>query len=292
MKIEAIVDCKTVLGEGPLWDVQQSKLYWIDSYGPRIFRANADGTQVERWDLPAHQKIGSMALRQKGGAILSLSDGFYTFDFESGACTLLHQVPHKSPNLRVNDGKVDQRGRFVAGSMDVTEQSADGVLYSVDADGRVRELDHGIVVSNGPCWSPDGATFYFADSRSKTIWAYDYDQENGQVRNKRAFVRFDDHDGLPDGATVDAEGCVWSAGVYQSKIHRFSPRGERLLTIKMPVVCVTSVMFGGAKLDTLYATCMLRAPVPGVTETGALAGSLFAITGLGVQGLAEHRFAG
>lgn len=290
MDIKAIVECKNVLGEGPLWDVTEQKLYWIDSYGSRIFRADEDGAGVESWDVP--QKIGSLALREQGGAVLSLADGFYMFDFTTGRAEPIHTVAHKGPTVRMNDGKVDMRGRFVAGSMDMTEQAPLGIIYSLGVDGIVTKLDEEITVSNGPCWSPDHTIFYFADSRSRAIWAYDYDLETGTASNQRKFCEFGPEDGLPDGATVDAEGCVWSAGVYKSKIHRFDPSGRRMLVIDMPVVCVTSVMFGGRDLDRLYATSMLRAPVPGIVETGALAGSLFVVDGLGVKGLAEHRYGG
>lgn len=290
MEIKAIVDCKTVLGEGPLWDVAEQKLYWIDSLGNRIFRADENGKGVESWSVP--QNIGSMALREQGGAVLSLADGFHVFDFETGRTEPLQIISHKGPTVRMNDGKVDRRGRFVAGSMDTTEEAPLGVLYSLDTNRKVTAIDDNITVSNGPCWSPDQKIFYFADSRSRAIWAYDYDLDVGAVANKRKFCHFDVEDGLPDGATVDAEGCVWSAGVYKSKIHRFDPSGKRILTINMPVVCVASVMFGGSSLDRLYVTCMARAPVPGVEETGPLAGSLFVIDGLGVNGLPEYRYGG
>lgn len=290
MEIKALVDCKTILGEGPLWDVSEQKLYWIDSYGSRIFRAGENGENVESWDVP--QKIGSMALREKGGAVLSLADGFYLFDFKTGKVDQIEKIAHKGPTVRMNDGKVDKRGRFVAGSMDTTEEAPLGLIYSLGTDHKIKQIDGDITVSNGPCWSPDHKIFYFADSRSRAIWAYDYDLDTGAVANKRKFCEFGPEDGLPDGATVDAEGCVWSAGVYKSKIHRFDPMGKRMQMIEMPVVCVTSVMFGGTNLDRLYATSMLQAPVPGIVETGPLAGSLFVIDGLGVKGLPEYRYGG
>jgi len=290
MEIKAIVDCKTILGEGPLWDVTEQKLYWIDSYGQRIYRADEHGDGVVSWDVP--QKIGAMALRTSGGAVLSLADGFHTFDFHSGKTAVIKIIEHGSASVRMNDGKVDRRGRFVAGSMDVTETQALGAIYRLDTDKKITRIDTGITVSNGPCWSPDQRTFYFADSRSRAIWAYDYDLDTGAATNRRKFCAFDPEDGFPDGATVDAEGCVWSAGVYKGKIHRFDPAGKRMQTIDMPVICVTSVMFGGANLDRLYVTSMLRAPVPGVIETGSLAGSLFMIEGLGVKGLPEYRYGG
>src|SRR6478736_3923930 len=163
MKIDIVLDVKTVLGEGPLWDVDQERLYWIDSFDGRVFRATADGRELRAWDVP--MKIGSMALR--------------------------------------NDGKVDKQGRFIAGSMDTMESGPNGALYRVDADLSVHTLDEGIIVSNGPCWSPDGSTFYFADSWSGEIWAYDYDQAKGCVSNRRTFVKLDTSTGgAADGSTV------------------------------------------------------------------------------------------
>lgn len=289
MTITRIVDCKTLLGEGPLWDVLEQKIYWLDSFGARIFRADENGCGVESWTVPA--AIGSMGLRASGGAILSLADGFHLFDFASGNAQPLHSVSHKTPNVRLNDGKVDRRGRFLAGSMDTSEKAPLGMIYSVD-DNSVSEVAEDFTVVNGPCWSPDQTRFYVSDSFAHTIWVFDYDLASGSLSNRRIFCTFGPDDGWPDGATVDAEGFVWSAGVFSGKIHRFDPSGRRVLTIDLPVVCGTSVMFGGPDLDRLYFTSMLHPTLPGVIETGSQAGSLFVIDGLGVKGLPETRYAG
>ena len=161
MEIRAIADCKTSLGEGPLWDVQEQKIYWLDSLGNKVFRANADGSHMEKWDLP--QKVGSMALRKKGGAILCLQTGLYSFDFNSGEAALLFDPEPDKPTNRLNDGKVDRRGRFVFGSMDTKETDKSSSLYRLDPDLSLHTLENGIIVSNGPCWSPDSKTFYFAE---------------------------------------------------------------------------------------------------------------------------------
>ena len=92
--IRVLVDCKTILGEGPLWDVETQRLYWIDSFGNKVFRSTAEGTEVQTWDVPA--KIGSMALRRSGeGAIVSLQNGFHALDFRSGEC-----YTHRRPRGR------------------------------------------------------------------------------------------------------------------------------------------------------------------------------------------------
>jgi sugar lactone lactonase YvrE len=163
----------------------------------------------------------------------------------------------------VNDGKVDRQGRFVAGYMDYEEREPICSLFRLDAGGAVAKLDEGIVRSNGPCWSRDGRTFHFADTWTGEIWAYDYDLDTGAVSNKRTFCKVDrSRGGAADGATVDAEGCVWSALVYDGRLVRYTPDGKVDRIVEMPVKKVTSVMFGGPNLDVLYVTSMAKPPLP------------------------------
>jgi L-arabinonolactonase len=290
MRIEVLVDVKTTLGEGPLWDVEQQRLYWIDSFDGRVFRCTVDGREIRSWDVPG--KIGSMALRRDGnGAICSLQNGFYALDFKTGDCTLIDNPIGNNPTIRLNDGKVDRRGRFISGSMDTMESGPNGSLYRLDPDFKVTKLDSGIIVSNGPCWSPDDRVFYFADSWSGEIWAYDYDIDQGTVSNRRTFTKLDtSRGGAADGSTVDSEGCLWNAQVYDAKVIRYAPDGSVDRVIEMPVKKVTSVMFGGPDLDILYVTSMAKPPLPRFPSDGVLRGSLFAIYGLGIRGVPEPRF--
>jgi sugar lactone lactonase YvrE len=292
MKIDIVADVKTTLGEGPLWDVEQQRLYWIDSVDGRVFRSTYDGREIRAWDVP--MKIGSMALRKDGrGAVVSLQRGFHFLDFRSGDVELIHDPEPQMVSNRLNDGKVDKRGRFVAGSMDMKESGPNGALYRLDPDLTVHRLETGVIVSNGPCWSPDGATFYFADTAVGEIWAYDYDQETGAVSNRRTFARVDaTAGGGPDGSTVDVEGCVWNVLVYSGRIVRYRPDGSVDRVINMPVKKVTSVMFGGPELDILYVTSMAKPPLPRFPGDSVQRGSLFSITGLGIKGVPEPRFAG
>jgi len=290
MRIEVLIDVKTTLGEGPLWDVDQERLYWIDSFDGRVFRGTADGREIRCWDLP--QKIGSMAIRNDGsGAIVSLARGFHLLDFKTGDVDLVVDPEPGKPRNRLNDGKVDKRGRFVAGSMDTMEEGPNGALYRLDPDFSLHKLDDGIIVSNGPCWSPDGTIFYFTDSSSSEIRAYDYDEASGGISNRRTFAKVDTtRGGAADGATVDAEGCLWSALVYDGKLVRHEPDGSVERVIDMPVKKVTSVMFGGPNLDILFVTSMAKPPLPRFPGDGVLRGSLFAIYNLGVAGIPEPRF--
>ncbi|MGB7757937.1 MAG: SMP-30/gluconolactonase/LRE family protein [Salinisphaera sp.] len=290
MEFEFLVDAQNVLGEGPLWDTKEARFYWIDSLGNTVNRCRPDGSEIQTWSVPAN--IGSLALREKGGGVVALQNGFHFLDFDSGECELIVDPEADNPGTRFNDGKVDRRGRLVAGCMDYDEASGSSGLYRLDADLSCHKLDDGIVVSNGPCWSPDNKTFYFADTW-KAIYAYDYDIDAGEVSNKRVLVPVEDESqGVPDGATVDAEGFVWSAQVYGSKINRYAPDGTLDRSIDFPIQNITSVMFGGENLDILFVTSMGHQPVRGKKSTDPRNGGVFAVHGLGVQGLPEHRFAG
>jgi sugar lactone lactonase YvrE len=294
-----LVDANNHLGEGPLWDVREERLYWIDSTAAEIYRCRADGSEVERFFVPHH--IGSMALREQGGAVVALANGLNFYDFEKQTVQLIADPESDDPETRFNDGKVDRKGRFIAGTMayDFDRYEADrgqrstrsGALYRLDTNGKVTRLDGGISCSNGPCWSPDNRTLYFTDTYDRQMYAYDYDIETGAASNRRVFASARDMAGTFDGATVDSEGFIWSALVFGGRILRYAPDGKLDRIVPVPVRNLTSVMFGGPDLDTLYVTSMGR-PMWGIPQKEREKGGLFAITGLGVRGLPEPRFAG
>jgi sugar lactone lactonase YvrE len=304
VEIQILVDRENNLGEGPLWDVAEQRLYWIDSLDRWIYRCDVDGRNVQRWAVP--QDIGSMALRERGGAILSLRNGFHSFDFATGEATLIVDPEPGQERNRLNDGKVDKQGRFVAGSMDTLESEGLGSLYRLDPDHSCHTLDSGIIVSNAPCFSPDGRTLYFADSIRRAISAYDYDPATGAVSNKRPFASTAADPGAPDGGTVDAEGYVWNAQIIAGRLVRYAPDGRVDRIVEFPVATLTSAMFGGPNLDILFVTTMGKLSVGGlefIKKNPAPAGksvlpgspgcgALFAVYGLGVKGLPEPRFAG
>jgi sugar lactone lactonase YvrE len=297
MEIKLIADCRNQLGEGPLWDVDEQRLYWLDSMKCQVWRATAEGGEIERWEAPS--PIGSMALRESDGAILALESGLHFFDFENGETELIAHPEKGLDHVRLNDGKVDRRGRFIVGSLDMAmfgpnpPAAPRGSLYRLDPDLSLTRLGGGFGVSNGPCWSPDDRAFYFADTWANRIWMYDWDAETGTLSNRQLFTDTGSAHGMPDGATVDEEGYYWNAwngaGVGHGDIRRYAPDGTLDRRIELPVLKVTSLMFGGPDLDVLYVTSM---GMSGFPEDRPHDGGLFAITGLGARGLPEPRFGG
>ena len=302
IKIECLLQCGNHLGEGPVWDVEECRLYWVDGTGrrvgkPSIWRYDPRSGKTENWSLD--REVGALALRRQGGLVLALDDGFYFFDPARSRLELIQLVDSDQPRTRLNDGKCDRRGRFLAGGMDDKEELDICGLWRLDPDLQVTKVDGGIICSNGPCWSPDDRTFYFADTFQGEVWAYDYDIATGTPSNRRLFASFAKDAGVADGSTVDEEGCVWNAQLISGDLVRYAPDGSVERRLGMPVRNITSVMFGGDKLDELYVTSMARVKHPAVHDHFAkevkpqfLAGGLFRVTGLGIRGLPEPRFAG
>ncbi|MDA0823364.1 MAG: SMP-30/gluconolactonase/LRE family protein [Proteobacteria bacterium] len=301
-RIECVLEIGNHLGEGPLWDVEEGKLFWVDGTGrrvgePSLWQYDPRTGNTRHWSVD--HDVGAMALRRQGGAVLALDQGFFLFDFQSEQLDLIAEIDTDIPRSRLNDGKVDRRGRFFAGAMDDKEEAKICGLWRLDPDLTVVKVDDGIICSNGPCWSPDDKTFYFADTFQQVMWSYDYDIESGAISNKREFASSREEPGFYDGSTVDEEGCIWNAMVIGGELIRYTPDGEVERRIGMPVRNITSVNFGGPNLDDIYVTSMARVSHPATHEHFAkqnqpqfAAGSLFRITGLGIRGIEEPRFAG
>jgi L-arabinonolactonase len=288
VKIAQIETRRCIIGEGPVWDVAEQALYFIDILCKKVLRFDPASGVTQLWDVP--DVIGSMALRQGGGAVVALTTGVHTLDFESGACALLATSADLNDMVQLADGKVDRRGRFIVGSSDRAMREARGKLYALSAEPVLREIDNDIFLSNGPCWSPDDKILYHSDSIRKTIFAYDYDIVTGTAANRRHWASTEDLGGIPDGATIDHDGCMWMAICDGSKVVQFRPDGELERVIDMPVKCPASVMFGGAALDELYVTSLSPAFLG--REEAPLDGCTFVIEGLGTRGLPEPRYAG
>lgn len=286
--IRRVGETRDRLGEGPLWDVAEQALYWLDSRGPTVHRLDPKTGSREDWQVPS--TVGSMALREKGGAVLAMEDGFHFLDFATGKTEQIVDPEPDRPGNRLNDGKCDRQGRFLAGSMATKiTGTAEGTLYRLNPDLSLDTLMGDIIVTNGPAFSPDGKTFYFSDSRKARIAAYDYGDAG--VANERIVVNTKEaHDSWPDGGTVDAEGYIWSAFVTAGKVARLAPDGTLDLLIAMPCSRPTSVMFGGPDLEDIYITSISESH--NMTADGPDDGGLFVIEGLGIKGLPEPRFKG
>lgn len=289
MTVSCVVDAKNILGEVPVWDVAEQALYWVDIEGRLLQRLTPATGAVERWETP--ERIACLALREGGGLIVGFASGIAFYDLDTGAIDWIARPEPASAGTRFNEGKCDRRGRFWIGSMDDGLSRHTGALYRVDPDRSVTRMLEGIGVSNTLVWSLDDATMYFADTMDGRIDRFDFDAAAGTMSNRRPFVDLTGSGIGPDGSTIDAEGCIWNAQWDGWRVARYSPDGELLRVVELPVQKPTSCMFGGPDLATLYVTSAVWDLKGAALAEQPLAGGLFALD-VGITGLPEPRFAG
>ncbi|RYZ83887.1 MAG: SMP-30/gluconolactonase/LRE family protein [Proteobacteria bacterium] len=290
-QIEIVADVKTRLGESPVWSSEEQRLYWVDILRKRIYRSTEFGAEVRCWVTPS--EVGCLGLRKSGGAVLGLQTGFHFIDFQSGELAYISNPLSDFPENRFNDGKVDRQGRFVAGSMrQGSSPKGSAKLFLLDHKLKVQELAKGFDVVNGPCWNRRGDLIYFTDSEQSTVFTADYDQQRTEI-GKVKTVYNAEHSGVPDGATIDEEGFYWQARAFAGEIIRLSPEGRIVSSFKMPINNITSLCFGGANMDRLFATSMgTKNSDDQKLDSSITRGSIFSVSGLGIRGIPESLFLG
>lgn len=245
-----VADVGAVLGEGPVWVAREQALYWVDIKGRKIFRLDAQGERTT-WETPL--RICSLAPRRAGGFIAGTEKGFAAVDLDSNRFDVFADPEPDLPGNRFNDGKLDRAGRFWAGTMDDLEQAATGSLYRLDPDLAWQRFDEDYKVTNGPAFSRDGSRLYHNDSALQVTFVFDLDTD-GVPANRRVFANYAEGDGYPDGMTVDADDCLWIAFWDGWCVRRYSPEGNCLELIGLPVQKPTSCAFGGPDMRQLYVT--------------------------------------
>jgi sugar lactone lactonase YvrE len=236
--------------------------------------------------------LGCAALRRKGGLVLGLRSGFATLELPSNKLVRLVNPEPQLPGNRFNDGKCDPAGRFLAGSMDDAEIEVSGSLYSLNPDGSVNTLLTGTRISNGLAWSPDTRTFYFIDTPTHSVMAYDYDLASGAIANPRLAISVPPALGWPDGMTCDSGGKLWVAMWGGAKLTRWNPgSGDLLESIPFPALNVSSCAFGGPRATDLYVTSARKEMAAGQLAKYPLSGGLFRLR-TNIEGQPTCAFAG
>jgi sugar lactone lactonase YvrE len=239
------------LAEGPVWDAGRGMLRWVDILPGHVHAL--DPVSDAHSSFGAGQPVGTVGLTRGGGLVLALAGGFALSGPDGQDLRPFGDLVVDRSVRRFNDGKPDPWGSFWAGTMGVPEDSGvPGSLYRLSPDGAVTELVGGVALSNGLDWTDDRRVFYYADSLAGGVDMFATDPDTGALSGRRRFAEVSG--GMPDGLTLDAEGCLWLAVWGSSELRRYTPDGRLDTAVKLPVSQVTSAAFGGADLSTLYIT--------------------------------------
>jgi sugar lactone lactonase YvrE len=240
------------LSEGPRWDDRTGTVTWVDIVQGQVLRGVVTADEVVGevvLDLP--DTVGFAVTTSDGGLLVGAHDRVLVVSAD-GTRRESRPLVDRTQDLRLNDAAVDPAGRLVAGSLSNDHRPGDAQLFRLEPDGTSTVLRDGLTLANGIGWSPDGRTIYVNDSLPGTVWAADYDVASGSVDGWRVLVG--ELSGSPDGLTVDADGAVWVAEWNASRVTCFSPDGEVVHVVHVPVPHVTAMAFVGADRDRLLIT--------------------------------------
>ena len=288
-EVQLVWEIPAILGEGPLWAPSEDAVYWVDIFSNKVHRyGHGDGRKIT-WIFET--PITSLAERADGGFIGTLNDGYAWINFDVISAQPIALPEADMPGNRFNDGKIDSSGRYWAGTMDMEQVAESGSLYRLEPDLSWQKCDSDYIICNGPTFNLDNSIIYHTDSIKRTIYALDMDAAGG-LSNKRVFAQFtQDDEGVPDGMTIDSEDCIWVAHFGGARITRYSPAGEILTVVPLPVPNITSCAFAGANLDTLYITTASTGIDEADKDKYPLAGSFFRCVP-GVKGAPTAKFGG
>jgi len=293
--LEVVAADDNLCGEGPIWDSGRKCLLWTDLSSKLLYQLIPSTSAKKVVGL--NWMISGIALDESDALVLAGPTGLHLWNGDIGHRELLTE--HEGENLSFNDLVADQKGRIYAGTLYLAPNGIDverrGKLYLIDPSGMTRVVDDGFEISNGLSFSPDNRILYHADTALRCIYAYDVQPDTGDLLNKRQFVRIPDREGVPDGITVDAEGHVWCAHWFGSKVVRYDPDGRVERSVPLPVAQVSSLAFGGRSLSDLYITTASErwnSPLsPSSFKTSrSCGGSLYRVP-LEISGKLEHRAA-
>ena len=287
---ELLLDAKSPLGEAPIWDVERQVLWWTDILrGVVHCYTPADGSN-RTWEIG--QMVGTLVTAKSGGLVLAAQNGFLHFDPETGETKVIVDPEPDKPGNRFNDGKCDPAGRLWAGTMPITEDSATGSMYCLHPDGHVEKQGGDYSIPNGIVWNAEATVMYHIDSPTRRVDAWDFDNSNATISNRRTAIEIQDEGAFPDGMAMDVEGKIWVALWSGWSVVRFDPEnGEELARIPVPVSRTSACAFGGPNLDDLYITTAKKNITEADLEKEPLAGCVFKAR-VDVSGLPPVSFAG
>ncbi|XP_057318971.1 regucalcin-like isoform X2 [Microplitis mediator] len=283
--------------EGPHWDEKKNLLYFVDVVGQKIFCYNPVTKKITHTYLKNGQVGVAVPVHGKNNEFLAGSGTdlvrvFWdsTADDKDPRIEIISKVDIGVEDTRFNDGKVDPKGRLWAGTMgekNYVPISGKGSLYRFAYDGTPATMISPVDISNGLVWSHTNDSFYYIDSFAYNIVVYDYDDTTGDIYNKRTLfdLKKNNIKGIADGMTIDHAGNLWVANHDGGLVFQVdSKTGKMLRSIAMPVTDVTSVAFGGPNKDILYVTTAKDKLSETQLQEQPLAGSVFAVYGLGISG--------
>lgn len=272
---ELLVAAQTELGECPVWDESRGQFYFMDIIEMKLHAFDWAKRTLSSRSLPALG--GGLALARDGTLIAGLQTGVYRVQPDEAEIEFMADPEPNKPDHRLNEMKCDPQGRIWIGSISTLGRVPTGCLYRLDHNRTIQRILDKVAVPNTLVWLADSEHLLFADSARKVVWRFRYEAESGSLSQREVFLDCNDYVGIPDGAALDAEGCVWIAEFGGGCVRRYDPNGRVIQRVDLPATQVTSCGFAGPRLRELVIITTKRLLTSEQRRQQPQSGNLFVI---------------
>jgi sugar lactone lactonase YvrE len=218
------------LGEGPAYDAASDTAWWFDILERRLFEARLGTREIVAHSLPF--MASALAYIDDGRQLIVAEDGLHIRRIVDGHLALHVPVEADNAATRSNDARVHPSGTLWTSTMGRKAQAGAGAIYALHG-GVLSRLFANITIPNAICFSPDGATGYFSDTRENVLHRVPLDPATGlPVGAPSVLYRHHGEGGL-DGAVTDAEGLIWCVRWGAGRVDAYTPAGDRVRTVRV-----------------------------------------------------------
>lgn len=250
--VSVLSDHPCHLGEGPIYDAGTDTLFWFDILSRKLLEKKLSGERTIAHDLP--EMTSALAIINEGHQLLVTETGLHIRDIRTGAITSYFPIEADNPATRSNDCRVHPCGAFWISTMGKKAEPKAGSIYWF-FKGEFCTLVSDITIPNSICFSPDGTTAYYTDTRENILFRVECDPATGLPTGEAGV--FVDHGGKKgglDGSVVDADGVLWNARWGAGSLDAYSPQGKRIRSIDITTLQPSCPAFVGPEADRLALT--------------------------------------
>ncbi|MFC3073842.1 SMP-30/gluconolactonase/LRE family protein [Shinella pollutisoli] len=282
-----LCDVASELGEGPTYDPATDTAFWFDIKGRKLHALRLADMVKTVQDLPF---LGSvLAVIDAERQIVVSDKGLFVRTVADGRLAPFATLEDK-PQNRSNDGRMHPCGALWASTMGRSAEKNAGAIYHV-AGARVTRLFSSLTIPNGICFSPDGATGYFADTDVNHLMRVALDPATGlPVGEPEVLSDQTAASGGIDGAVCDADGLIWNARWGAGAVEVYRPDGTKIASHAVPAAQASCPAFIGRDASRLLVTSAWEGMDAAARQADPHAGKTFEL-GIAVKGRFEPRFA-
>lgn len=270
-KPKCIWKSKALLGESTLWVPFLNSIFFVDIKKRNILILNTKTSKKKI--LKVDKEIGFISHVKRNIFILGLKSELRIVDLKNKKILSSISVELNKLNNRINDGKIDPKGRLWFGTMDNSEKKQSGSLYCLDNHLRLHKVDDKYFITNGPAFLNKN-NFYHTDSRKRIIYKIKINNKL-KILKKTVFLKFSEIDGSPDGMTTDSKNNLWVCHYRGAKISVYNIKGNKIHQINLPAKNITNCTFGGYNKNELFISTALKGMNNKDLKKYPLSGSLF-----------------